>query len=384
LGIFYFDNAASSWPKPEAVAKEMSKCINEYAANPGRGSHQMAVRANRIILETRRSIAKLFGVRNPNDISFSLNTTAALNLALKGFLKQGDHVICTSIEHNSVRRPLEYLKDKIGIEITYLKSDKQGHISLDEINKMIRTSTTLIVINHSSNVLGTIIPIESIAEIARPKGIKILVDAAQSAGVLQIDVDKQGIDMMAFPGHKGLLGPQGTGGLYIHPTLDLQPMLQGGTGSQSEDIEQPLTRPERYEAGTQNTVGLAGLNEGVKFILNEKVENIHNKEWNLIQRLMEGLLKINDLQLYGPELGEERTGILSFNIKGIDPAEVAFILDQSFNIAVRAGFHCAPLAHKTAETLDTGAIRASIGIFTTNDEIDHFINAITEIKKHYH
>ncbi|PYI52391.1 aminotransferase class V-fold PLP-dependent enzyme [Paenibacillus flagellatus] len=383
MTIKYFDNAASSWPKPPQVLDAMTESIREAAANPGRGSHQMAVKASRILFEARHEVARLIGVKNPNDISFALNTTMALNQAIKGFVREGDHVICTNVEHNSVRRPLEYLKQVKGVHVTYIEADAEGNIELKNVEGAIQANTTLIVANHSSNLLGTILPVADIADIARRRGVKLLVDGAQTAGIVPIDVQGMGIDMFAFPGHKGLLGPQGTGGLYIHPDLVLEPLLHGGTGSQSESIEQPNVRPDRYEAGTQNSVGIAGLKEGVKFIRNEGVEAIHTKEWRQIQTLMEGLRAIEGVKLLGPKLGEEKTGIAAFVLDGVDSSEVAFILDQSFQIAVRAGYHCTPLAHQSAGTLETGAVRASIGYFTTDSEIDDFIEAIREITKHY-
>ncbi|WNR44580.1 aminotransferase class V-fold PLP-dependent enzyme [Paenibacillus roseipurpureus] len=382
-GVLYFDQAASSWPKPPAVMDAMMQCMQEYAANPGRGSHGMAVKASRTLFETRKNIAKLIGVRNPNNISFALNTTHALNQAIKGYIKPGDHVICSNVEHNSVRRPLEHLKATAGIDLTYLRHDEEGNMSLQDLKEALRPNTTLVVVNHSSNLLGTIMPVGEIGEICRNHGAKLLVDAAQSVGVLPVHVSDMNIDMLAFPGHKGLLGPQGTGGLYIHPELDLEPLLHGGTGSQSEAIHQPTVRPDRYEAGTQNTPGIAGLNEGVKFVLHETVEKIHAKEWALTQQLMEGLLGIQGVTILGPKLGQNKTGIVSFNIQDVDSSEVAFILDQSFQIAVRAGYHCSPLAHEIAGTLAKGAVRASIGYFTTTEEVTTLIDAVREIGSQY-
>lgn len=383
MKTYYFDHAASSWPKPAGVIEAMTKCLLEYGANPGRGSHQMAVKASRALFETRKSLARLFGISNPNDICYTMNTTEALNLAIKGLLKEGDHVVTTSVEHNSVRRPLEYLRRTKSIEITYVQANIQGYVEPLKIRDAIKSNTRLLICSHSSNLLGTIVPLVEIAEICKDKKILFLVDAAQTAGTIPIDVQKIGIDMLAFPGHKGLLGPQGTGGLYIHPGLDLEPILQGGTGSQSEAIEQPLVRPDRYEAGTQNTVGIVGLNEGVKCVLQQTVEAIHLKEWTLTQRLMEGIQEIKGIQILGPSLGEDKTGIVSFVMQQMDASELAFILDQSFQIAVRSGFHCTPLGHQTAGTMETGAVRASVGFYTTEDEIEHFIHAVKEISSHY-
>ncbi|WP_442602499.1 aminotransferase class V-fold PLP-dependent enzyme [Paenibacillus sp. KN14-4R] len=383
MEIRYFDHAASSWPKPPQVTEAMVRNLAECGANPGRGSHAMAVKASRVLFETRRNAAKLFGVHNPNDISFALNTTAALNLAILGYVREGAHVICTAVEHNSVRRPLEFLKRTRDVSVTYVSADIRGKVKVADVEAAIRPNTELVVVNHSSNLLGTIQPVPEIGAMCRRRGVRLLVDAAQSAGILPLDVDAMGIDMLAFPGHKGLLGPQGTGGIYIHPELELEPLMHGGTGSQSEALEQPKVRPDRYEAGTPNTVGIAGLNEGIKYVLGETVEKIHAHEWALSQRLMEGLIQIPGIQLLGPELGEKKTGIVAFNVGGADSSEISFILDQTFGIAVRAGYHCTPLAHEAIGTLATGAVRASVGYSTTTDDVDYFIDAMKEIVNGY-
>ena len=343
----------------------------------------MAVRASRILFDTRKQLARLFHIKNPNDIAFASNTTMALNMAIKGWIKPGDHIITTSVEHNSVRRPLYYLEQTIGITVTYIEADEQGRLSIDEVAQAIQPNTTLAVVNHSSNLLGTIMPVADIAELTHKHDIKLLVDAAQSAGILPIDVQSMGIDMLAFPGHKGLLGPQGTGGLYIAPGMDLEPLLHGGTGSQSEVREQPLVRPDRYEAGTQNTPGLAGLGAGVQHVLNETVQSIHTKEQALAQRMIQGLEPLKRIKLLGPGADEERTGIVAFTVDGIDPSELSFILDQHYRIAVRAGFHCTPLAHASAGTSATGAIRASVGVFTTEADVDALTDAMREIVQQY-
>jgi cysteine desulfurase family protein len=383
MGIYYFDHAASSWPKPPAVSEAVKMCIDECGANPGRGSHAMAVKASRILFDTRKKLAKQFGVKNPNDISYALNTTDALNLAIKGFVKEGDHVICTNIEHNSVRRPLEFLRKYKGVEITYIETDPRGQLNIDQLEAAFRPNTTLVACNHSSNLLGSIVPIEKIAQLCHEHKVKLLVDGAQTAGTVPINVNEMGIDMLAFPGHKGLLGPQGTGGLYIHPELQLEPLFHGGTGSQSEEIEQPTVRPDRYEAGTQNTPGIAGLGEGLQYIAKRTVEDIYRHEWELTQKLMAGLKECENVSILGPDLGQARTGIVSFNIDGADSSEIAFILDQSYQIAVRAGYHCTPLAHQSAGTLHKGAVRASVGAFTTSSDVVHLVDAVKEISQHF-
>ncbi|KPV57939.1 cysteine desulfurase [Paenibacillus sp. A3] len=383
MSVIYLDHAASSWPKPPEVLKAMHDCMEQFAANPGRGSHELAVKASRVLFEGRKQLAKLFNIKNPNDIAYALNTTFALNLAIKGFVKEGDHILCTAVEHNSVRRPLEYLKRTKNVQVTYVKTDEQGRLSLDDVRREITRQTSLIVSTHSSNLLGSIMPIEELGQLSRDHHIKLLVDAAQTAGTMEVDVQKLGIHMLAFPGHKGLLGPQGTGGLYIDPEIDLEPLLHGGTGSQSEAAEQPDVRPDRYEAGTQNTVGVAGLVEGVKYIHKQTVEQIHAKEWKLTQRIMNGLMEIDGVTILGPQIGQNKTGIIAFTIAGADSSEVAFILDQSFHIAVRAGFHCTPLAHEMVGTLERGAVRASVGCFTTEQETDQLLYAVREIAKHF-
>ncbi|MBW7475638.1 aminotransferase class V-fold PLP-dependent enzyme [Paenibacillus oenotherae] len=381
--VIYLDHAATSWPKPSTVIEAVTSALEHDAANPGRGSHAMAVRASRVLFDTRKMLAKLFAIKNPNDIAFAMNATMALNLAIKGYVREGDHVIATAVEHNSVRRPLEYLRKAIGVEVTYVEADEQGELEAAQVENAIQNNTRLVIVNHSSNLFGSILPVAEIGKITRSRGIKLLVDAAQTAGMIGIDVEVMGIDMLAFPGHKGLLGPQGTGGLYVHPQVDLTPLLHGGTGSQSESPEQPSVRPDCYEAGTQNTPGLAGLKAGVQYVLHETVEKIHTREWTLTQRMMEGLLQAGGVRVLGPRLGEPRTGIVSFVIEGADPSEIAFILDQHYNIAVRSGFHCTPLAHAAAGTLETGAVRASVGVFTTEQEVDAIVNAVKEIKQHY-
>jgi len=377
--IIYLDNAATSWPKPTGVFEAMERNVRENAANPGRGSHEMAVKASRVLFDARKRLARLFGIGNPNDIAFALNTTHALNLAIQGFLRPGDHVIATSLEHNSVRRPIEAMKRRLGIEATFVPADARGQFRMKDVEAAITPKTKLIAATHSSNLLGSIAPIADLGQLARSKGVKLLVDAAQSAGVLPIDVEAMGIDLLAFPGHKGLLGPQGTGGLYIHPQLDLEPLMHGGTGSKSEAPEQPTVRPDRYEAGTQNTPGIAGLAEGVRFVLQETPQAIHAKELEMTFELMEGLLGIEGVRILGPEIGVERTAIVSFLAEGVDPSEMAFLLDRQFGIAVRAGFHCTPLGHETAGTYETGAVRASPGYFTEKSDIVSMINAVKEI-----
>ncbi|MGK9253148.1 aminotransferase class V-fold PLP-dependent enzyme [Paenibacillus humicus] len=381
--VIYLDHAATSWPKPPAVAEAMMEILLHGTANPGRGSHQMAVQSGRVLFGARKRLAKLFRIANPNDISFAANTTAALNLAIKGMLKPGDHVIATAVEHNSIRRPLEYLKARIGIGVTYIEATPEGEVRPEQVEQALTSRTALVAAAHSSNLLGSILPVGEIGSITRKRGIPLLVDAAQSAGVLDIDVEAMGIDLLAFPGHKALLGPQGTGGLYIHPRLDPVPLLHGGTGSQSESAEQPTVRPDRYEAGTPNTPGIAGLAAGVQYVMDQTTAAIHAKETELVSYLMEELASVPGLRLLGPAAGKPRTGIVSLTMAGVEASELSFILDQHYGIAVRSGYHCTPLAHYSAGTAETGAVRASVGYSTTKEDAESFLTAIREIRSHY-
>ncbi|UNK18477.1 aminotransferase class V-fold PLP-dependent enzyme [Paenibacillus sp. N3/727] len=378
--VIYLDHAATSWPKPPEVMEAMKSAMNDAAANPGRGSHRMALNASRVLYNTRRILAELFEVNNPNDIALTSNTTEALNLAIKGYLGEGDHVIATMIEHNSVRRPLEYLKRTRGISVDYISVDADGQVDLKEVERAFKTNTRLVVCSHSSNLLGSILPVKEIGDLAARHGAVLLVDAAQSAGMLSIDVTDMNIGMLAFPGHKGLLGPQGTGGLYISPDIELEPLLHGGTGSQSEAVEQPSVRPDRYEAGTPNTIGCAGLQAGVKKVLEWTPEKIYHHEWGLTQRMMEGLSSIRGMNILGPGLGMPRTGIVSFVIEQRDASELAFKMDREYGIAVRAGFHCTPLAHMAVGTENTGAVRASVGLWTSKEDVDIMVDAMAKIQ----
>lgn len=379
MRIIYLDNAASTWPKPDGVKEQMADVIDGYAANPGRGGHALAMKASKVLFQTRLQVSRLFGIKNPNDLFFYMNATQALNQAIKGYVKTGDHVITSTVEHNSVRRPLEFLRKTKQIEISYIKPRENHLFFAEDFLNAIRPETRLIAISHASNLTGVILPIEEIGAIAKERGITFLVDASQSAGVLPIDVEQMGIQMLAFPGHKGLYGPQGTGGLYVQGSIDLEPLIHGGTGSQSEAIDQPTTRPDRFESGTANTVGLAGLLAGVQFVKEKGIEQIHQHEWGLAKQAITRLKEIEGVEVYGPSLDVERVGVVAFNVKEADAAEVSFILDQQFSIATRAGYHCTPLGHQTAGTELRGAVRASFGVFNTTEDVDALIAAIKEI-----
>jgi cysteine desulfurase family protein len=379
--MIYFDNAATSWPKPERVAEAMKEAINEYGANPGRGGHELAQKASRVIFQTRVLLAQLFGIKDPHNVIFFSNATTALNQAIKGFnWKQGDQVISTAYEHNSVRRPLEYLHREYGVEIVYLQPDHNGYIDIDQMNASITDRTELIAATHVSNLTGAILPITEIGQVAKKNGIPFLVDASQSAGSLPIHVEEMNIDLLAFPGHKGLYGPQGTGALYLSPKLDLMPLYHGGTGSHSEEIDQPKVRPGRYESGTLNTPGIAGWYAGLQFIQKEGMSTIYEHENDLTRYAMAQLLKTKGIIVYGPDEHVERAPVIPINIHGIDGQELSYILDHHYHIATRAGTHCTPLGHQSIQTEGIGAVRISFGYFNQKKEVDQLVQALDEIR----
>ncbi|WNC14837.1 aminotransferase class V-fold PLP-dependent enzyme [Brevibacillus brevis] len=379
MAIIYLDNAASTWPKPPNVKEMMAEVIDDFAANPGRGGHALAMKASKTVFRARVQLSRLFGIQNPNNLFFYMNATQALNQAIKGFLKPGDHVISSSIEHNSVRRPLEYMHRTSGVDVTYVGPRENHLFDLEDFEKAIKPNTRLLVVSHASNLTGVILPVADLGAMAKQHGIAFLVDASQSAGVLPIHVEEMNIDMLAFPGHKGLYGPQGTGALYVRDDIDLVPLIHGGTGSQSEAVDQPTTRPDRYESGTANTVGLAGLLAGVTYVMEKGVDNIRRHEWELVKRTITALEKISGVEVYGPGVDIERVGVVSFNIAGVDASEVSFILDQQYGIATRSGYHCTPLGHQTAGTEARGAVRVSYGIFNTEADVETLIQAVQEI-----
>ena len=376
----YLDNAATSWPKPEIVYQTMDDFLRTRGGNPGRGSHSLAVAARQVVEETRMLVAKLINAEIDRVI-FTLNCTDALNLGLKGLLEPGDHVITSSIEHNSVVRPLRKLEQK-GVRITRLPpSAKTGVVPAQDIEEAIERDTKLVVVTHASNVTGVIQPIEEYGEITRRHNIIFMVDAAQTAGRYPLDVQANNIDLLAFSGHKGLFGPPGTGVLYIGERVALDSLREGGTGSHSELEEQPLDLPYRYESGTANSVGISGLGAGLKYIFSEDLERIRAHEQFLTDSLAEGLTGIPGVTLYMAKDSSKQAAIISFNIEGYESGEVGTILDQAFDIKVRAGLHCAPAAHKTLGTYPLGTIRLSLGYFNTAEEIDVTLEALDRIAR---
>ncbi len=378
--MYYFDNAATTFPKPDRVYDKVYEAMKEYAANPGRSGHKMALKANREVYDARVLISKFFHIEDCFNLIFTPNCTTALNMAIQGTLKEGDHVITTSMEHNSVLRPIKHL-ELLGVENTIVYADENGSISTDSIKKAIRTNTKMIAMTHVSNLTGTIMPIEEVGELAKSKGILFLVDASQSAGVIPIDVNKTNIDFLAFPGHKGLLGPQGTGGLFIRDGLRTDTIIQGGTGSESYSIYQPEIMPDKFESGTLNMPGIVGLKEGLNYILETGIENIRKKEEELSKFFIEELRKIEGVKIYGPTDIKQRVGVVPINIMDIDSSEISYILDDRYDIYVRPGLHCAPLAHETIGTMEQGAVRFSFGPFNTEEEVEYLIRAIFEITK---
>ncbi|MCR1955058.1 aminotransferase class V-fold PLP-dependent enzyme [Clostridioides mangenotii] len=378
--MIYFDNAATTYPKPEEVYDAVYDCMKNYCANPGRAGHKLAMKSARKIYDARENLAKLFNVDNPMTIVFTHNATDSLNLAIKGVLKKGDHVITTSMEHNSVIRPIKALESK-GVENTVVDCDKDGFLNPEDVEKAIKENTKLIVTTHASNVCGTLVDIKSVGGIAKKHGILYLVDASQTAGVYNIDVKDMNIDMLAMPGHKCLFGPQGTGVLYVREDLKLDILKEGGTGSKSEELTQPELFPDKYESGTHNTPGIVGLNEGVKFVLDKGIEKIREHEEELCQYMLDKLKEIENIEIYGPEDSKKRAAVIAINIGNMDSGEVTFILDDEFDIATRSGIHCSPLAHTTLGTLGQGAVRFSIGYFNTTYDIDKAIKALKKISE---
>jgi cysteine desulfurase / selenocysteine lyase len=376
---YYFDNAATSWPKPESVYKSAENQMRNIYGNPGRSGHTRTLDADRLLYKTREAVAKLFNVKDPARIVFTLNATDSLNLALKGFLTEGSHVIHTAMDHNSVLRPLGRLINDGIINTTTIPCNNTGHPELDILEKSYLPETKLLVINHASNVTGTIAPLKTMISSAHRRDVKVLVDAAQTAGSRYIDVDDSDIDMLAFTGHKGLLGPTGTGGLYVKTGINLKPLREGGTGSQSELDSQPESMPERLEAGTMNSFGLAGLLEGINFILETGINNIIDYEHQIREYLYNKIVDLPGVNIYGPSANEESSSIISISINNADCGEIGFILENNYQILCRTGLHCAPLAHKAIGTFPEGTIRLSPGLFTTREDIDYLVNALEEI-----
>ena len=374
----YLDNAATSFPKPEEVYRAVEHALREIGVAPGRGGYRQSLEASRLVFEARETVASLFGARDSSRIIFTHSATESLNMAVGGLLRPGDHVVTTTMEHNALARPLA-LAAKRGVEVTWLAADRCGRVSVEQVAAALRPSTRLVALAHCSNVTGTLQPVAPIGSMLRGSAVHFLVDAAQSAGAFPLDVEALGIDLLAVPGHKGLLGPQGTGVLYVGEGVELAPLIVGGTGGFSNGLEQPDGLPERYESGTHNTPGIAGLKAGVEFILATGLEAIRQRENRLVGQLLDGLASLPAVTIHGPARDEERGAVISFSVMNCDPAEIGFRLDREYEICVRTGLHCSPLAHETIGTHPTGTIRVSPGPFTTDEEIETFVRALDAI-----
>lgn len=375
----YLDNSATSWPKPPAVIAAISESLTNYGGSPGRSGHHFSVKAAKEVFETRELIASFFNAPSSDRVIFTSNATHAINVALKGILKKGDHVLISSMEHNSVIRPLRFLEKERSIEITIVDCNKNGQLNIELLKNNIKSNTKMVVTIHGSNVTGTILPIREIGAICKSKNILYMVDAAQTAGIIPIDIQTDNIDILAFTGHKELYGPTGIGGLCIKNDLHIESLIQGGTGSKSEMEIHPSFYPDLLEAGTQNMLGIIGLKAGINYILEQGMDNLRNKQFQLTNYFLSQLKEIENIILYGCDSKEERLPVISLNIKNIVPSDLAFKLDKKFGIMVRAGLHCSPLAHKSIGTFPQGTVRFSIGGFTTEEDIQLTIHALQKI-----
>jgi cysteine desulfurase/selenocysteine lyase len=385
--VIYFDNAATSWPKPPGVAEAMVHFLNHVGANPGRSGHRLSLEAGRIVYQAREVVADLLNAADPLRVVFGANVTEALNLALQGYLRPGDHVVTSSMEHNSVMRPLRAMASPGGmcggaIDLTVVPCSPQGSLDPADLEAAMRPETTMIVLNHGSNVCGSLLPVQHAGAIARHHGCLLLVDAAQTAGAYPIDVQADQIDLLAFTGHKALGGPMGTGGLIIGERVDLDrlvPLKRGGTGSRSEWEEQPGFLPDMCESGTANAVGLVGLAAGVRWVRERGVQAVRQYETQLTQRLIDGLQEIPGVTVYGSLDATQQTATVSFNVAGLEPSEVGLRLGDEYDLMCRVGLHCAPAAHKTLGTFPRGTVRFGLSAFNTQDEVDTALHAVRDI-----
>ena len=379
--MIYLDNAATAYPKAPGVAQAMADCIEHAAGGPSRSFGAFGEWPARVIFETRQTLADLFGWRDPTDIVLTSGATYSLNLALRGLLRPGDHVVTTGLEHNAVSRPLTHLRER-GVEFTRIPCPDGLSPEPRAFQEALRPKTRLIVMVHASNVSGALLPLGEVSGIARGAELPLLVDASQTAGSVPVDLAGDGPHLLAFTGHKGLLGPPGTGGLFIDPSLDVEPLCRGGTGSRGFSDEQPIDRPDCFESGTPNVPGIAGLGVAVRFVCGRGVADIRAHEVRLMDRLLSELGAVPNVTVYGPRSAEERVGLVSLNIGDLDPAEVGLLLEREYGIITRCGYHCAPWAHESQGTLDRGAVRLSVSPFTTEKEIEQAARGISDIAAH--
>ncbi len=375
----YLDNAATSFPKPDTMIAAMISYQQTIGANPGRSGHGLCIDAGRIVYETREILARLFNIDDPLCLALTKNSTEALNIALLGVLKPGDHVITSAMEHNSVMRPLRFLESQ-GVSVSVIPCSPRGELDPDDISKAVRNDTRMVVLTHASNVTGTIFPIEAVGLRLKEQGdIIFCVDAAQTAGALPVDVQRMKIDILAFTGHKSLYGPQGTGGFYIHKGLEkkIPPLMMGGTGSRSEFEEQPDFMPDKYESGTPNTIGIAGLGAGADFISGKTIAVIRAKEEQLTGRFLDHMIALKDrVVVYGPNNAAGQTAVVSFNVRNITPSDAALYFEEKWGILCRPGLHCAPSAHRTIGTFPQGTVRFSFGFLNTSEDANYAARAV--------
>lgn len=382
MDYIYLDNASTSFPKAPTVATAMSDYITNRGININRGSYALAYDVEDTIYTTRQRLNTLFNGHDPSHVVFTQNVTMSLNMVIKGLLKAGDHVLVSSMEHNAVMRPLTQLLDK-GITFDIIPCDKTGSIQLESMDSLIRPNTVAMIINHASNVCGTIQPLESIGSICKTHNLQFIVDAAQTAGVIPIDVKACHIDALCFTGHKGLLGPQGIGGIILTKEMaqNLTPLIAGGTGSFSHLETMPTHMPDAFEAGTLNLPGIIGLNEGLAYIESQGMENIHKHELALTQSFLEGLQSIDGINIVGKKNIEDRPAVVSITIDGMDPASIAYELESNYHIMTRVGLHCAPRAHQTLRTYPEGTVRFSFGYANTHEDVESALSALHRIVK---
>ncbi len=379
--VIYLDNAATTFPKPREVLERMIDLYSAKGVSPGRGSYDLALEAEELVSAARRRLCRLFGGDDPDRVIFASNATDALNLVIQGTVKPGGHVVSSELEHNSVLRPLYALREKGLIDYDLVPFDAEGFVDPDDIARALRPNTQFVLLTHASNVLGTIQPVEAVGALCRERGIPFIIDTAQSAGVLPIDLCGWGVSSMAFTGHKSLLGPTGIGGLVLRQGFDVQTTRYGGTGIDSEQPTHTQTWPHRLEAGTLNLLGVLGLMAGLDYLEVEGMEVILQRERALARRLWEGLAEIPRVRLYGVDRMDRRVAVILANVEGMVPADVGAILDADFDIATRVGLHCAPLVHQRLGTGRAGGVRFSIGPFNTLEEIDRAIESMALISR---
>jgi len=375
----YLDNAATSFPKAPGVAKAVYNFMENVGATAGRGAYQRALQADKLVYETRKIIGQLFNFDDPSRVIFTANVTESLNLAISGIVKKGDHIITSSLEHNAVWRCIKTLERDREITISTVPCTYEGYTDAKDVEKLIQSKTKLIIFNHASNVVGTLQPIKEIGAIARKYNIPFLVDAAQTAGVYPIDIKRDNIDLLAFTGHKSLLGPMGTGGLLVNWEGKINPLKSGGTGGDSAYEYQPDYFPNCLETGTPNVAGIVGLKKGIEYILQEGIDKIYNKKKDLVAYTLEKLKVIEGITIYGPQDTDKIVGVISFNLENISAEEVAYELDQKYGIMVRSGLHCAPYINRVLDTLDIGTVRIGVGYFNEKKDIDELVSALQKI-----